>query len=182
MIRTPIEANYETYYAIHLNHYSTIWGGNTYNKILVTEMPSEDLISTSSTESTNVTFLYPRLISNKVYLDGVAEGHITIYNDTGSSSDVTTLNISLKKTEDVPSNEETLGSYTATLSADNTITDDNYLVLPFYITISEQTLEANEKLLFNIQFTSSTSGLKISHALDSSLIDIKIKIPYAANM
>jgi hypothetical protein len=175
----PIEANYVTYYGIHLDHYSTSWGGNTYNKLLVTEYPSEDLVSTVSTESTDVTFLYPRVITNKTYLDGLAEGHITFYNTSGSESTVTTMTVSLKSTEDVPSSTTVLGSYSGSYS-DASMADDGFLTLPFYIPIDEQTLNENEKILLNITFTASTGNVSISHALDSSLEDIKIKIPYSA--
>jgi len=175
----PIEANYKTYYAIHLNHYSTAWAGNTYNKILVTEFPDENLVSTVTTNATSADFLYPRLITNKTYLDGVAEGHITLYNNGSTTTTVTNFTVSLKKTDDVPNNETVLGSYTKSISADNNIASSNYLTLPFYMPIDKQTLNENEKLIFHIEYTTDSSDLCISHANDSSNIDIKIKVPYA---
>ena len=175
----PIEANYKTYYGIHLNHYSTSWGGNTYHKILVTEFPDSNLVSTDTTNTSSADFLYPRLITNKAYLDGVAEGHITIYNNGSSATTVTNFTVSLKKTDDVPSNETVLGSYTANISSDNSIPSSGYLTLPFFMPIDKQTLDENEKLIFHVEYTSNSNDLCIAHANDSNNVDIKIKVPYA---
>jgi len=175
----PIEANYKTYYGIHLNHYSTTWAGNTYNKILVTEFPDSNLVSTDTTNASSADFLYPRLISNKAYIDGVAEGHITLFNNGSSSTTVTSFTVSLKKTDDVPSNETVLGSYTASISSDNSVAASGYLTLPFFMPIDKQTLDENEKMILHVEYVSGSSDMCIAHANDSSNIDIRIKIPFA---
>ena len=181
----PIEAQYVTYYGIHLYHYSYPWGGNTYNKLLVTEFPNENLENKSVTSSNDVTFIYPRLVGNPVHVDGVAEGHITLYNNTadvgggGSNVTINSYTVSLKKTADVPGAEEILGSYTHSLVTSNSLGGYQYLTLPVYIVIEKKKLEANEKILLNITFNSDGGGVpNISHALDPDNIDIQIKIPY----
>lgn len=178
----PIEANYKEYYGIHLNHYSTVWGGNTYNKIMVTDYPDANLVSTVTTMSGSARFLYPRVITNKCYVDGVAEGHITLYNTGSTTTTCTYYSVSLIKTDDVPSNETTLGFYSATISSDNSMTTSSrYLTLPFFMSINKQVLNENEKILVYITHTSGAS-VCISHANDSSNVDIRIKVPFAPEM
>jgi hypothetical protein len=177
----PIEANYKEYYAIHLDHYSTVWAGNTYNKILVTEFPDLNLVSTVTTYASSAKFVYPRIITNKCYVDGVAEGHITLYNNSTSTATTTNYTVTLSKTEDVPSTETTLGTYSKTISTGNTLTSKSYLTLPFYINIDKKPLNENEKLLLYIAHT-STGSMCICHANDSSNIDVKIRVPYAPEM
>jgi len=178
----PIEANYKTYYAIHLNHWSETWGGVTYNKLLVKDFPDSNLVSTATTKASSIDFLYPRLVENKYILDGLAEGHFTLYNDNASTvTTVTAYTVSVKKTDDVPSNETILGSYTKNISSDNSVATRSYLTLPIYMTTSNTpkiSVDANEKLILHIEFTGG-SDLCISHANDSDNIDIEIKLPYA---
>ena len=174
-----IEAHYKEYYGVHLNHYSHSWGGVTYNKVLVTAFPDSNLVSTDTTKSADVSFLYPRLVTNKTYIDGTAEGHITVYNNDSGATTVTAFTVTLKKTKDVASSATALGSYTGTISSDNSVAATGYLTLPFFMTIDQGILEANEKLFFNVKFTSDGSLMCVSHANDSADIDIYIKVPFA---
>ena len=176
----PIEAQYVTYYGIHLDHYNYTWGGAAYNKLLVTEYPNEYLISTASTEAKTAKFLYPRLVGNPVYIDGVAEGHIVIWNSHAvNTTKIQSYTVSLLKTPDVADNETTLGTYANTITADNEITTENYLYLPVYMNVKKQELGVDEKLILEITYTDDGAGTpNISHENDSTLEDIKIKIPY----
>lgn len=187
-----IEAQYEQYYGIHLNHYSDTWGGKTYNKMLTKEYPSEDLQSTASTQISEVTFLYPKLVGNPTYVDGIAEGHFTIYNsNSGASVTVTAYTVSLKKTDDVASNETILGAVTTNISTDNIIlksgtytdhingTGGDLLVVPFYIPLSHQKIDYSERILLTLKFTSTGGTPWIGHYNGGDPDDIKIKIPYS---
>jgi len=171
---------YQTYYAVELDHVGESWGGNTYTKLLVTEYPDDAIESTASTQSADVTFLYPTIVANVYYLDGIAEGYITLQNcHASNTATVTSYTVTLKKTEDVPSAETTLGSYTQSISTDNTIAAvTGELRLPVYMNISHQKVTENEKLLLNITYVSTGGTVYVKHELDSSDPDIKIKVPY----
>ena len=184
----PIEANYETYYGIKLEHYTYSWGGITYGGpntihygILVKEFPDEYLVSVPTTDANSMSFLYPRPIVPKGYIDGTAEGHFSVYNvHSSTTSTVTSYTVALKKTNDVPSNETTLGSYSATLSTASEVLPEDYLNLPFYIQLVEQELNAEEKLILYITWHGTDEdNLCFSHENDSNIIDIKIKVPFA---
>ena len=189
MNSTPIEANYKIYYGIHLNHYSYTWGGNTYNKLLTQEYPSDELQSTASTNSASANFLYPRLVGNPTYIDGVAEGHVTLFNSSSAASaTIDDYTVALYKTNDLASNEDQLGTYSISISADNVIFktgeyDDHghsdTLVLPVYIPILKQKVDVDEKIYLAISYTSSSGSVWIGHYNGTDPDDIKIKIPYA---
>lgn len=173
---------YTTYYGVDLNHYSDTWGGVTYNKILVKEYPNEFLSTVSNTlDDDSITFMYPTLYKNKYYLDGVAEGHLSIYNQHSTTTyQVTDFTVNIKKTDDVPNNETTIGTYTKTLSANNDVPPEDYLTLPIYINIEKQIVNPSERILLNLEIThNGGNDVGFSHWNDSSIPDLKIKIPYA---
>ena len=171
---------YQTYYGIHLDHYSETWGGNEYNKMLTKSFPNVNLISTAtSSTASEIKFLYPTLYKNVYYLDGVANGHITLYNkSTSTATSVTAYTVSIKKTDDEPGNETTLGSYTNSITTDNSLPTHNYLTLPVFVDITKQVVNEGEKLILSISVTGG-DDICLSHANDSSDIDIKIELPYA---
>ena len=173
---------FQTYYAIDLEHLSESWGSNTYTKILVKEYPDSALVSTVSTQSADVTFLYPHQPTNVYYLDGVAEGHITLVNwHAADTTTVTGYTVRLRKTDNTPDNETTLGTYTGTISTGNTISAaGGELRLPIFMNIDGQKVGEDEKLLLNITYNSSGGTPCVKHELDSADPDIKIKIPYAS--
>jgi len=172
-------AQYQTYYGIHLNDHTEIWGGNNYNKILVKSYPDENLSTTGSTDLTDpVDFLYPPLIQNAYSLDGVAEGHITLYNHTGSSATFSDYTVSIKKVAEDGTVTD-LASHTESFATSRTVTAGNYYTLPIFVNISKQKVKAMEKLLLRISVTVDSGTLSLSHENDSSTSDIKIKIPYA---
>jgi len=178
-----VDRMYQTYYGVYLNHWSDTWGGNTYNEMLVKEYPNEYLSTTSVSIVSDITFMYPSLYKNKYYLDGQMEGHFTIYNQSSTTSYyVSSYTVELKKTNDVASNETVLGTYSNTISSNNTVPPEDYLTLPIYMNIEKQIVNPNERLLLNITFT-ETGGtytyVGFSHWNDSSIPDIKIKVPYA---
>jgi len=184
----PIEANYETYYAIKLAHYEYSWGGRIYggtndNGILVRDFPSEYLVSVPTTPVNEIRFIYPRPITPKAFLDGMAEGHFSIYNSsTTTDYSVSSYSVQIMKSSDVPGSEEVLGSYYNTISTNNSVATEDFLTLPFYIRIEEKDLNADEKLILYINFFSSDDGyndLCIGHENDSKTIDCQIKVPFA---
>ncbi len=176
-----VTRQYQTYYGVHLNHWDEEWAGNTYNKILVKEYPNEYLSTTSNSMVSDITFMYPTLYKNKYYIDGVAEGHISIYNDDSSASyAVTGYTVELIKTQDVPSAETILGSYTGVISSNNFVMEEDFLTLPVYINLTKQLVNPNERLLLHMTFIGTDyTHLGFSHWNDSSIPDIKLKIPYA---
>ena len=186
----PIEGQYQTYYGIHLRHYSYTWGGSTYNKLLTKEYPSEELKSAASSNTTTADFLYPKLVGNPAYMDGIAEGHITLFNSSsGASATIDDYTVTLYKTDNVPSNETQVGSYSQTLTSYNVAfkkdeTDGDQgsdtLVLPIYMPINKKKIDVDEKLFLRITFSSAqSSDVWIGHYNGTDPDDIKIKIPYA---
>ena len=179
----PVTRQYQTYYGIYLTHYESSWGGNTYHEVLVKEFPSEYLSSaTISSGATDVTFMYPSLYLNKYYIDGVVEGHVSIYNESPSDTYYCReYGVQLLKSDDVPSNESVLGSYTYTLSSSSAILPEDYLTLPVFIPVEHELVEEDERLLFRFYFYTSeaTDACGVAHYNDSSIIDMQIKVPYA---
>jgi len=171
----------QTYYAVHINHITESWGGVNYNKILVKDYMNADLVSTVSTAATTASFLYPELIKNSYYLDGRASGHFTLHNAHASeTSTVSAYTVSLLKTADVPSATVTLGSFSNTITADNTIVAHDFLVLPIAMDISHDDAEigAGEKLILKIEITATSGGtLEICHSNFSDDESIKITLP-----
>jgi len=185
VIKVPVTQMYQTYYGIYLNHYENTWGGVVYNSILTKELPfAEDMVSSEdySSEVTDMTFMYPTLYMNKYYIDGTCEGHVSIYNEHSTTTYYcSSFTVELRKTDDVPSNSTTLGSYTHTLSTASDIPPEDYLTLPFFIPITEELVEESERLLFRFYFDDTSSGsCCIAHAnTTTGGIDLQVKVPYA---
>jgi len=175
-----ITRQYQTYYGIHLDHHEEVWGGNTYNKILVKQYLNADISTTDTTDATSITFLLPQMYMYKYYLDGMTEGWFTLYNqDTSNNATLDSFTVSLLKTEDVPNAEVALGSKTMNLSSNNTISKSGYLKVPIFIYLDKQVVEAGNKLLLRLEISTTGGDVIFYHANDSSNEDVKIKIPYA---
>lgn len=178
-----VTRQYQEYYMIYLDHWQEDWAGSSYNSLLVKNFPSQYVESTATLSSsyTDMTYIYPSMYANKYYLDGIAEGHFSLFNiSTSNTADLDSYTVTLKKSPDVPNSEETLGTVTKTLTSENTVGTEKFITPPFYMNIDKQLVEANEKLLFKIEFTASGSGsLCIACANDSSDPDTKLRLPYA---
>ena len=178
---------FQTYYGIYLPHWETDWGGDTYHSLLVKELPSQYLVSEDYINDTEATFIYPSMYASKYYLDGQIEGHISIFNTSTTNDDVgsvTDYTVTLKKSSDEPNSEETLATVTRVISSDNSVPTEDYLTLPIYMPIDKKLVEANEKLMLYVSFSTGTDptdgDLVIACANSSSPdYDIKMKIPYA---
>ena len=160
------------------------------------EYPSEELKSSPSTNSTSADFLYPKLVGNPAYIDGIAEGQITLFNDSSNTTvTIDDYTVTLYKTDNVPSNETQIGTYSQTISSYNILTpintiwtvanggndDEDTLVLPVYMPISKKKIDVDEKLYLHIEFsTTSSTNIYIGHYNGTDPDDIKLNIPYAA--
>ena len=176
---------YQTYYPISLIHWELDWAGSTYNELLVKDYPTDYLESNDYIDDTSASFIYPSMYANKYYLDGIAEGHISIYNasttpdDDGEIDDYT---VALVSTPDEANAETEIFSITRTLSASNSVATESYLSLPIYASIDKKLVNANEKLILTIEFTDAATGgdLQIACAnIQTGGSDAEIKIPYA---
>lgn len=171
---------YQTYYGVHLVHHSESWGGETYNKLLVKEFPNEYISTTSYTMGAISTFIYPTLVMNKYYLDGVASGHVTLYNDDSTTSyTITNYIVTLYKTGDMPGDKTTIGSVSNTISSENVVWKEDYLTLPVYMNIDKKLVEEDEKLLLELEHDGNTTHVGWAHANDRNVVDMQIKIPFA---
>ena len=53
-----VTRQFQTYYGMHLDHWSETWGGVTYHKLLMKSYPTTNLISTTTSGSKSTVFLY----------------------------------------------------------------------------------------------------------------------------
>lgn len=173
---------YVTYYGIHLDHHTETWGSMTFNKILVTEYPDPNLVCAATTDACVTTnkFLYPLLVQSKYYLDGIMDGHVTFKSDATAGRTCTGYSVSLNKLSNAGVSTN-IGFMSFTFPSTYTFTANSYLTVPVYMQLNKQPVSENEKLYFSVTLTTAmTSGqILLSHANDSSVPDIKIRIPYA---
>lgn len=174
---------YQTYFGVSLNHWSETWADTVYSEVLLKEYPNEYLSTTSNSTVSSITFMYPSLYKNKYYIDGFVEGHFTLYNTSSTTTfTITGYDVTLYKTEDIDGNEVEIGSFSNIISSDNDIAPEDYLTLPIYFNVSQALVEENERLLLTLSFVESSGSythVAFSHWNDSSIPDLKIKIPYA---
>ena len=181
----PLVRQFQTYYVINLNHYAMPWGGSTYSKIMTKDFPSEYLVADDYTlDGTKAAaFLHPVSVLNAYYIDGLAEGHFSIYNEsTVTAFAVTAYVATLKKTPDVPGAASTLGAYSGSISSDNDVLTEDYFTLPILINVDHELVEAAERLILELSYTCATDTFNatgIAHANDSANIDGQIKVPFA---
>jgi hypothetical protein len=171
-----------TLYGIQMDDYTKTWGSIAYNTFLMDGYPElvADYNVTETTDSDTLRFLYMVSPDNVYVVDGVVDGAIVLYNAHASdSTTLTSITTSLRKTDDTPSNETTLGTQTNTVS--DTILKETYVTYPFYFSVdgSNTDLHVKEDELLLLYFSLSHSGgdLEFSHANDSSNKDLIINIP-----
>jgi len=175
----------QTYYAIHLEHYSLDWSGEIYDTLLVKEFPSEYLEGDYSQDVRELSFIYPSMYSAKYYLDGIAEGYFSVFNSSTGTDDTGTVSsytVKLETTPDSAGAETTIFTITRTVSTASSVASSSYLSLPIYAPIDAKLVNADEKLILTLSFTGtqpSSGYLGIACANDSTNIDNLIKIPYA---
>ena len=175
----------QTYYAIHLEHFSLDWSGDIYDTLLVKSFPSEFLEGDYSQDVQTLSFIYPSMYANKYYLDGIAEGYFSVFNSstgTGDTSKVTSYTVTLESTPDAVGKETTIFTITRAISTASSVASSSYLSLPIYAPIDAKLVNADEKLILTLSFTGTqpiAGYLGIACANDATNIDNLIKIPYA---
>jgi hypothetical protein len=175
---------YQTYYAVHLDNHVELWSSMSFNKILVLEYPDANLSCTATTDATgsvNIDFLYPLLVQSKYFIDGILDGHVTFKSDATIGRTCTDYSVGLNKLNNA-GGVTNIGYMSYTFSPTFTTTVANqYLTVPIYMQIDKQPVNENEKLFLRIKLgTAMTTGQWfLSHANDSSVPDIKIRIPFA---
>ena len=160
------------------------WGGVNFNKILVLDYPDPNLRCTGTTDAAAAgkvnDFLYPLLVQSKYFLDGTVDGHVTFKSDATAGRTATGYTVSLKKLN-ITGTTTTLGTMSFTFPVVYTFTANGYLTVPIYMMLTKQPVNENEKLVLSVQLltTMTVNQILLSHANDSSVPDIKIRIPYA---
>ena len=176
---------YQTYHAISLEHWSIVWSGDTYSKLLVKDYPSEYLVSDDYVTDNPASFIYPSSYASKYYLDGIAEGHISIFNTSTTNDDagtVTQYSVKLESLDNNGSEPTTIFDITRSVSSEGSVPSSDYLSLPIYATIDKKLVEADQKLRLTISFAGadpSSGNLYIACANDSANVDVEIRVPYA---
>ena len=170
--------------AMQMDDYTKSWGGVDYNTFLFESWPTliADYNVTATTDADSIRYLYPIAPDTKYVIDGLVEGAIVFYNaDAGTASTLTSFTVSLKKTDDVPSNETTIGTVTSTVS--DSIAAETYGTYPFYFSCdgsdTDKHVGADELMLVYVEISHSGGDLEMSHASDSSNQDLIITIPIA---
>lgn len=174
----PITAQYQTYYGIHLNHWTERWGNTDYNKILTKEYFSADAVETGSTAiASTITFLYPRIVSTGYFLDGIAGGHFKLYNTTGGALTVTDYTITVAKINNNGTSTN-LAIHDETISY--SLPAGDIVALPIQLSFSESEVKANEKLVLKLDVTGS-AGIVFMHfnGLLDGEAEIELRLPYA---
>ena len=171
-----------TLYGIQMDDYTLSWGGVNYNTFLMDSFPElvADYNFTETTDADTLRFLYMVAPDNVYVIDGTVDGAIVFYNaHAADSTTLTSITTTLKKTNDVPSNETTLGSQTNTVS--DTILKETYATYPFFFDVdgsdTDKHVIENEVLLLYIEISHSGGDLEFSHANDTSNKDLIINIP-----
>jgi len=172
---------YQTYYGVHLHHWTENWGGNAYNKFLVKDYLDADVYSEPTSDGASaITFLNYGLYKNVYYLDGVAEGHFRLYNNHASdTTELTSFTVTIQKIDDAGTTTD-LAAHTETLSSPSSITAGQFVACPIRLNIEKAKIEASEKLLLKLEFSAGQNDkLIFYHDNSSTDEDVKIKLPYA---
>lgn len=165
-----------------MNDYTKSWGGVNYNTFLMDAYPElcADYDYTGTTDADTLRFLYMIAPDSVYVVDGVVDGEIVFYNAHASAAaTLTDFTVSLRKTEDVPSNETTLGSVTSTVS--DSIAAQTYATYPFFFSVDgsdeNKHVTINELLLLYLAINHTDGDLEFSHTNDSTSKDLIINIP-----
>jgi len=172
----PITAQYQTYYGIHLNHWTETWAGTNYNKILVKDAPDIECVSTATTACTSsCTFILPELVKSKYYLDGVASGHFHLYST--ATSTVTSVIVTIETINNAGTTAD-IGTYSATLGY--SIVTNDVVCLPFYINISKAEVTENMKIALVLSVTAGATVF-FYHDVEPTDgdMDVELVLPYA---
>ena len=171
---------YQTYYGVHLHHWTEPWGGTNYNKFLVKDYLDADVYSSPSTTGASaITFLNYGVYKNVYYLDGVAEGHFRLYNNHASdTTSLTSFTVTIQKIDDAGTTTD-LAAHSETLSSPSSIAAGQFVALPVRLNIDKAKIEADEKLALKLEISGGNDKLVFYHDNSSSNNDIEIKLPYA---
>jgi len=182
---------YETFYGIYIGHWMWSYGGAggivDSHYTLVKEYINdgcytEDLTACSSGSSTFVLF-YPHFIKKQFYIQGVAEGQFTVAC-MGDNETFNTYMVRLMKIDSTGNTTEIgttgyidMASYA--LNWDSTLNVGDELVVPFYITISNEVpMYDLERLYLEITVNATDVYMVLYHSNNQTWEDIKISIPF----
>lgn len=168
----------QTFYGIQMDDWTYTWAGLDYNNYLMSEMINENLNYTATTDNDAIRYLMPFSPASSYVIDGLVEGFFCVYNaDTGTASTFNSYTISLKKTKDVPSAEETLGTMVNAVA--DTVAVSSYAYYPIYFWVDEKEIDAEDELLLLYMTMDFTNGdLEWSHANVTDPYDLTVKIPF----
>ncbi|MCK5018099.1 MAG: hypothetical protein KAS32_13665 [Candidatus Peribacteraceae bacterium] len=171
-----------TLYPIQMDDYQKSWGGVDYKIFLMENFPEmcADYNFTDVTDADTLRMLYMSSPDNVYVVSGVVSGEIVFYNaHAGESATLTSFTVSLRKTDDVASNETTLGSKTSAVG--DSIAAETYQTYPFFFDVDASDdakhVKKLEYMLLYLSIDHTGGNLKFSHANDSSSKDLIINIP-----
>ena len=187
---------YETFYAIHVNHWTESFGAITdSNKLLVKDYISDGCTSTDTSSGTNThKFLYPQHIAKVYFIEGVIEGQVTFAASTATAY-ICSYRVTVCKMHEDTTDLElfTTGWITVsdTLIWNTKRSIGEERVYPFWIDAwDKEKLDEHERIYLKVESTcsdvigcvdsiaSACTNIALWHSNDATWEDIKITIPF----
>jgi len=174
---------YETYFGIHLNHWTANFGTfSGHHKILTTDYKNEGCLSTDHSDATLThEFLYPHHIKKTYFIEGTIKGHITLaaFND---NSTVSSYRVTVCKIHE--NNDKNDLFTTGWVPVDDSREWDGAYdigeerVYPFEIDAWEkEKLDEHERIYLKIEVNCNNYTV-LWHSNNATWEDIKIEIPF----
>lgn len=174
------------FYGVELSDWDETFGTfSATHHFMLREYVSEAASSTDSSPASDTNmFLYPFDIERVYYIEGLAEGHITIAA-SGCTATITDYRVTICKTFEGASQADVEIATTGTITVNDSIAWDvansigDEIVYPFFIHISpEAQCSEGERLYLKVECTCSDKGCAIlMHSNDASWQDLFIDIP-----
>ena len=180
-----------TFYGVHVNDWSVTFGSfSNHHKLLLDEHYLSDGCScATSSEATHThKFLFPHHIRKTYFIEGIAEGQITVAASSATAT-MYAYRVSICKVHEDTTETELFTTgwrvVNLTLNWDSTYNIGEELVLPFWIDCTEKAkLSENERIYVKIETDTSTctqsscSNMRLLHDNSAEWEDFKIDIPF----
>lgn len=172
--------NYIKLYGIYTDDWTTVWGGQTFNRHLVKTMINDACNSTASSAWTanGYNFIYPHNIKKKYFLEGVVEGEVGFGKIAASK--VSDYRVSIFKLNE-DTTETTLAT-TGVISVNDSITAGDVHLYHFWIDVyDKKELSDYDRIGVKVEWNvshSSTNTAALYHEVVTSDYDFWVDLPF----
>jgi hypothetical protein len=180
-----VDRQFISFFGVELNDWLETFGSiaNTHY-FMLREYVSEGASTVDSSEASDThKFLYPFDIEQIYFLEGTAEGQITLVA-VSCTSCITDYRVTICKANRDDNSEKELGT-TGVVTVNDVLVWDTpnsvgeEMVYPFYIHISpEKKITEKERLYLKVEVTCSDNCTHLYHSNDATWDDIRIDIPF----